>query len=172
VGVIPAPQFLRKESEDSLQQAIRIIKENKAEIIAYGEDIPFEDAGMLRKIDHIDKMTLKRGGNKKYSFLVINDLNNTVTLSEKTIQLIREYVQKPGYAVMYFGDNYLSSWDENRFVTNVDGGRSVVHQNESGNVVRIIGNWGKEEQLIAKGTPYFQSQIILYQVESFIRANN
>lgn len=162
IGVLPAPNILKKQEEDSLKQAVQIIKDKKVNLLIYGGDIPFEDQNLMRKIEKIDDSTLEVEDTSPYTFLVINDLDGEVTLSPEIIQLIRDYVYNKGYTVMYFGEKYLSAWDENQFITNVDGSKSVVHQNESGSVIRVVGNWGKQEQEIAKEYPYFQSQAIIY----------
>lgn len=171
-GVLPAPSILKNQNEDSLKQATQIIKDNKVNILIYGGDIPFEDTSLAKKISKIDDSTLKPEGSSPYTFLVINDLKNDITLTPEMIKLVRDYVHNNGYTLMYLGEKYHCAWDEDDNTVEVEGDKSVVHQNENGNVVRIVGNWGDEEEEIAKDAPYLLSEVIIYQVESYVRANN
>lgn len=69
------------EFQESVEKDISIVTQNyKTEIILYGEDIEFDEACYVRKIDKISKENLTSDESYVYTVFIINDLNNSVTL--------------------------------------------------------------------------------------------
>jgi hypothetical protein len=137
-----------------------------------GDDIIFQRDFKAREITEVSDEALKRDSSYKYSVLVINDLQNNVHLTQDSIEMIRDYIYNKHYTVFYLGDKYHSTWNDTQFIAYVDRSRSVVFQNENGKVVRITGLWGKREAEMMQEYPNILGDVIIYQIEDFIRRNN
>jgi len=174
VGIIPLPSFLKRadSDNDTLGKAIKIIYDHPTDVMLLGDDIIFQRGFKAREITEVNDEALKRDTLHKYSFLIINDLQNNVNLTQDNIEMIRDYIYNKHYTVFYLGDKYLSAWDDSQFITNVEGSRSVVFQNEVGQVVRITGLWGEREAEMMQEYPNILGDVIIYQIEDFIRKNN
>lgn len=176
IGVLPVPSFFKGNNDDnmdSLNNAVEIINDFSTDVILIGDDIAFQCDGLTyRKINTINSDTLFKDSKYNYSYLIINDLNDTVNLTTEEISILSEFICDKNCAMIYLGDKYLSSWDNSQYITNVDGSRSVAYQNEGGNVIRITGLWGSDEDALLTEYPYYLGDTIIYQIEDFIRRNN
>lgn len=174
IGVFRPPGFLipSDEESNSLNKAIKIINDYPTDIIILGEDIQFQKDIKFRKIDSISEEDLKREASFKYSFLLIDDRKNNHELKQGEIKLIKDYIYNKGYNVVYLGSQYMSAWDNTDYIADVDGSRGVDFINEAGNVVRNTGFWGNQEEEMMEEYPNILGDVIIYQIESLIRANN
>lgn len=173
-GFIPSPSFLKRadSDNDTLGKAIKIIYDHHTDVMLLGDDIIFQRDFKAREITEVSDEALKRDSSYKYSVLVINDLQNNVHLTQDSIEMIRDYIYNKHYTVFYLGDKYHSTWNDTQFIAYVDRSRSVVFQNENGKVVRITGLWGKREAEMMQEYPNILGDVIIYQIEDFIRRNN
>lgn len=147
--VLPMP-FGNKKTPSSAEEDAQIIYENRMDAMLYGADIDLNtEMVKFRKLSSISAETIKRPEDRKFSYLVINDLDGSIILTDEEIQCINDYIQVPGAAVLYFGRKYLNAWDQ------PDCGPSakvenmieiaVEYTNEKGRIIRGNGMWTEED---------------------------
>ena len=69
------------------------------DIVIYGEDIPFREALITRKITEITEESLET--EKKFQIVVISDLDGTATVTKEELELLLSYL-KQGKCDVYF----------------------------------------------------------------------
>lgn len=179
IGLIPAPGFMRQwfgdgNDNNSISDSIKIIEESyPTDVIIYGDDITFETKIQYRKVDSLGGTALERISGFQYTYLVINDLEDKLTLTKLEITAIKEFVNKSGNGLAYFGTKYLTSFDDvTKLSADIKGNKAVAYNNIGGNVKKRIGFWTDREEEIKKDNPYIQSELLMYTIEDFLRSNN
>ena len=170
--ILPFP-FTGKESLSSAEEDALTIKKNRVDAMLYGADIDLNtELVRFRKLSSITPEAIKRPAKCNYSYLVINDLDGSITLSSEEIGCINEYLQTRGAAVLYLGKKYLNAWDQPDWgppaalenVVEI----SVEYTNEKGRIVRGIGMWTEEDSI---ERPEMIHEVILNQMSFFIYMN-
>lgn len=173
IGIIPAPSFLKGSNDgNSLDTALKIINDHPTNVMILGDDIQFPDEFKYTKISKLDEDSLSKADAYQYYFLIINDLDNSVYLSDEEIDLIWDYIYNQHYSFIYLGEKYLSKWDNSQYIIDTEGSQCVAYQSEGGSVIRVTGLWGEEENEIYKEYQNLLGDMIIYQIEDCIRRNN
>lgn len=171
--VLPVP-FGRKAPLSSDERNAIVINENKLDAMLYGQNIDLNtELVRFRKLNSITSETISRPSGSKFSYLVINDLDDSIVLSDEEIRMINEYIQTPGSAVLYFGNKYLNAWDQPGWgppamLENIVE-LSVEYTNEKGTIIRCIGTWTEIDN---KEHPEALPSIILDKMVFMIEANS
>lgn len=85
------------------------MNEQNVTLLIYGDSIDFKDGVQYDNISEIDKTNF-RGD----EFLVINDRNSNVLLSDDDYVELKELIAT-GVTLMYFGDSKLDEFKDNGF---------------------------------------------------------
>ena len=171
--VLPMP-FGNKKTPSSAEEDAHIIYENRMDAMLYGQNIDLNtELVRFRKLNSITSETISRPSGSKFSYLVINDLDDSIVLSDEEIRMINEYIQTPGSAVLYFGNKYLNAWDQPGWgppamLENIVE-LSVEYTNEKGTIIRCIGTWTEVDN---KEHPEALPSIILDKMVFMIEANS
>lgn len=156
----------------SLDTAVKTIQNNPTDIMLWGDDFTLPEGLEYRKLEKLDEESLAKKDSYKYSFLIINDLEGSVTLSEDEIELVRAHIYDNQNTLIYFGDKYLTTWQSpSMSELTVDGNRAVEYRFEGDKAVSVIGIWGAEETEDYKKYPNMLGDVIVYEIEECISAN-
>jgi len=175
-GIVPTinPRELFKSDNNELT-GVEKIKEiiettRPTDIAILGDDISFSIEIETRKVDKIDESTIQRKEGFKYTVLVINDLNNNVSLTEEEQDLLRKKVKEYGFSLIYLGEKYSDTWNsEDEIPLDLKGNLFYIHYSVSGTQCGAIGAWTTEDQNLLKTYPYSLGETILYSIESFLK---
>lgn len=114
------PDILQNNSLDSYDEAIVILNENcPSDIILYGEEIDFRSELNYRTIGTLSKEALTSDEKYEYTFLVINDRQGNVKLTDEKIKELKSLVDELNISFYYIGQQYLSDLKDAGFYSNV-----------------------------------------------------
>jgi len=152
LGVILASRN-KEPAESSNEMDAKIIRDNHMDVMLYGEEIDLNTAVIrFRKLNSISSETLKGPDGTRFSYLVINDLDGSITLSEDEIKIVDDYLQTPGVGLLYLGKKYLTAWNQPEWgpVASLDNTveLSAEYTNEKGHISRGIGTWTETDMNI------------------------
>ena len=177
IGIFPFPQFIKEMFEnpqDSMsepERIARIIQDTyPTDIMIYGEDISFGVSVPERYIDRITEETLARKDNCEYSFLVINDLSDTVTLSNAQMDLLKKEIRKDHFCLMYLGRKYASAWDSpDSPHADAEGNLSYSYFWLNNSVKKCIGTWREKDEEDRLSYPETLGDSILFEIELYLQ---
>ena len=179
-GILPLPQSFKnlfRESPESISSTERIAKMIQdtypTDLMIYGDDVLFEMQVPARKLEAITEDSLSIKDGCKYAFLVINDLANTVQLSDAENEMLKEKLRKDGFCLFYLGEKYADVWREpSEYTVSSPGNLSYQYYMKAGTLRRGIGAWeaGNEEYL--NSNPYALGDTVLFEMEDFLRQIN
>ena len=164
------------EFQESIEKDISIVTQNyKTEIILYVEDIEFDEACYVRKIDKISKENLTSDESYVYTVFVINDLNNSVTLNEEDLKIIYDISYNDKIDFFYFGKNYANAIKEAGVFsqTLLENELSLGVIYERGIRTEVLGTWDDYmHKAYLEENRGLLAEIILAQIVSKIRFDN
>ncbi len=179
-GVIPLPQAIAGEldnADDELGEIGRIskliTKTHPTDIVVLGKEISFQVDVSTRKVDEATEENLTRKDGCKYTFFIINDLDNEVNLTDEEIAFIAEKINSENFCLAYLGEKYSTVWDDpEQYVANVEGNLWFRYNQVDDEPHRAIGAWNKEEQEQLSQYPYMLGDVVLYEIEAFLISLN
>lgn len=171
-AVILMPKEKENDGYNIAAEALDV--EFNADIMVYGEDPELRDTVKYRTIDKITAETLNYDEEHGYRAIILFDHRGTMSISDKELLLIKEYVEEKGYDMIYIGKNYLDDFKRLGFtvgcaedaysleyVGSIYVGKSV-QQNEIGNLYAMHGLWCEaDEATLENGDEQIQSRIIM-----------
>ncbi len=168
-GALQVPSFLKKEETMTDMERIKQVIEKSipTDVVIRGEDIMFEDGLEHRNIGNINEQTLET--KKEYQVVIINDLNNEISLSNEEITYMKEKIGQNDTMLLYLGRNYATTFDaEEKESANISGNLGFTYYSIDGEPKRNIGCW--DESIEAERTEYPDSlgSTVLYVIEDYL----
>ncbi len=162
--------------DDNKDDNIKIITENyKTEIIVYGSDIAFDQSCYVRKVDEISKTSLSSEDSFVYTVFIINDLDGTITLTDKDLGIIKGKVFDDKIDFFYFGKNnikkIINAGIFSQDVAEEEMSLGVIY--ERGIKTDVLGTWTEEAHKYYKEkNPGLLAENIIDEIVSKIRFDN
>ena len=163
------------KTKDGYSKSITILNENyPSDIIVYGEHIDFGEL-KHREIKFIDGKSLNSKPEYKYQFVIINDRNNNVEMTDDELLLIKQYIIEKKYNFYYLGTALLPKLKElgigkDLITPNVQG---VAVVNKYGNeIVTLDGVWTAESESCFKQNPKILANVLAFSFTGVIESNN
>jgi hypothetical protein len=162
---------------DSYDQDIIVINKNfPSEILLYGDDIHFREAVKYKKIDDIDDATLKTDKTFKYHFLIVNDLNNNLKITEDDFIRLKKHADENQLNFYYIGEQYLNVLRELGFygVAYNDENRSVAYTISPypPEMYSYVGIWTTNEEAALTINPEILGELLVYSFAHVIKTIN
>lgn len=109
-------------------------------IFVYGMDIQLDEEIYATHVDKITEDTLYSGW--KHNFVVLNDSNGAMDISEDELLLLKELAETKHYNIIYIGTELIKQFEELEFVSEdvtlsknfVYFGSNIITENETGEV--------------------------------------
>lgn len=161
------PSIAQNDILDSYDEAIVILNEKyPSDIVLYGEEIDFRSELNYRTIETLSKETLISDEKYEYTFLVINDRQGNVKLTDEKIKELKILVDEMNISFYYIGQQYLSNLKEAGFYSNVfnddyHGIGYVVSPTEKGHA-SVHGLWTSVEEEHYKSNIELLEQVLVY----------
>ncbi len=181
IGVLPFPKAVTDYFNGSNQPltdyqriALMMADTYPTDLVILGEAPVFEEVNVsFRTVDSITEDTIKTASPCEYTFLVINDLDDTVTMTDEAVALLREKIATDTFCLFYLGEKYATVWDDKEnYLANVDGNRGFRYFSVNGQPRRVIGEWGTQEQTLQQEYAFIYGNTILIAVESYLQEVN
>ncbi len=87
---------------------IKILNNNfPSDIIVYGEDVGFDDKLNFRTVSELSEDSLKSNSEYRYTFLVINDREGKLKITDEEFQLCKKMCEDHNLNFYYIGSQYL-----------------------------------------------------------------
>lgn len=170
IGIIKAPDFLKSddnELDDMERLKIVFEKSIPTDIVILGDDIKFECDLEHRTITDLNIDSLKH--EKKYQVIILNDLDDSITLSEENISLLSDLIAEDGTLLIYLGEKYSKTFDDpSQYIADVEDNLYFSYYLGSQGPQRCIGNWCASDQEQSQTYPYMLGQTIMYAIESYL----
>lgn len=170
IGFIKVPFLVDENNSDEtdMDRISRVMKTTRpTDIFILGEEILFEVDVNINQISKISKEEIST--DKSYKVIIINDLNDSITLSTEEIEAARELINKNGYFLIYLGEKYSTTWDKtDEGIANLNGNLCFAYCSWDGQARRNIGSWLKSDQEEIEEYPYSLGQALLYCIEEFL----
>lgn len=144
-----------------------------ADIMWYGENPNFRKTVVCREITSITDESLSSDDTHGYKAVVLFDNQGTMEVSDDELLLLKQYVEKKGYDMIYIGEKYLDDFERLGFTVGCEeealsfeyiGSTRVgmnVQQDEYGNLYAEHGLWCKEDvEMLKYDKEKIQSRII------------
>ena len=178
--VVPFPNALKEILGDSDSEltdieriALVIKQEHPTDVIVLGDNVQFQAEIDTRNISKVTEEQLKKEKNYEQTFLIINDLNNKVKLSDEEINLLKSKIAIEGFCLYYLGTQYSTVWDDpTQYVVDVEGNLAWKYYQVDGNPQRSVGSWTRNEQSVLEEYPSMLGDAILYEIDNFLKAIN
>lgn len=132
------------DNMDSYDQAIQAtLTTYPTDIFVYGEDCKFRKNVKFTQINELSEESLK--SDKEYKIIVFNDLYDKMELTEKDLEILKEYVLQGDYAFFYTGNKHMETFIEEGFtqepLTEDNIGFALRHSGQT--VISSHGMWDK-----------------------------
>src|SRR5690554_4514493 len=110
-------KFLSSDSsDDDYSKDIKILNNFQIDIMIYGEDIPFNNNLITRKINSINSLTFSQSNKKQ--ILILSDLNNSLNISDEELLVIKDNMDNNNnFDFYYLGTEKLGRLKELEFFT-------------------------------------------------------
>lgn len=162
--------------QETSEKNISIVTKNyKTEFIVYGDDIEFDEACYVRKIDKISKENLTSDESYIYTVFIINDLNNNVTLTEEDLSIIYDKSYNDHIDFFYFGKNHANAIKEAGIFSQqlLENELSLGVIYERGIRTDVLGTWDDYmHKAYLEENRGLLAEIIIGQIVSKIRFDN
>lgn len=161
------PYIVQNGIRDSYDEAIAILnKRYPSDIILYGEEIDFRSELNYRTIETISKESLTSDEKYEYTFLVINDRQGTIKLTDEKIKELKILVDEMDISFYYIGQQYLSNLKEAGFYSNVYNddyyGIGYVESPTEKGRASVHGLWTSVEEEHYKNNFELLGQVLVY----------
>ncbi len=162
-----------EEELDGYEKMVQYLKrEENSEIILYGEEIGFRESVEYRKISTIDETNIK--SDKDYVYLIINDLNGTISFTEENLKFLKNYADKNlSFNFLYIGNDKMDLFTSGIFDSYAisDESKSFGYMLIGGDRLVTGGTWETTyEQYMEKNKEVLQENI-LYELVDAIKSN-
>jgi hypothetical protein len=170
--------FLSNKSneKDTYHKDLDILSQSyPSDILIYGDNIPFEEQLNVKQISEINDDLLQFDSACMFHFLIINDRNGNLTMSDDEFIFIKKKADNLGINVYYLGSQYLQKMQKHGFTNQVfEGELSVVYLlDRTGLRVSLSCLWTDvEEEYLLKNSDLLKQVLIYSFVDNGIRANN
>lgn len=103
------------EEKDTYDLNIDILNESyPTDIVVYGEDIPFREKLIVRKIDGINENTLKT--DKERQIIILSDLDGTLDITDNELLLIKNKIDNYECDFYYLGTDLKDTLQNLKFI--------------------------------------------------------
>lgn len=108
VGVIVVVNFSDENNitSSTSESELYITDVIPTEIFVYGDELTFSSDVYMDQIDEISEDSIM--SNWKYNFIILNDPNGNMSLSDEEMDLLNTYVVEKYYNIIYLGSNLCS----------------------------------------------------------------
>ena len=165
-----------ENAEGTYDDEIKILNDNyPSDIIVYGEDVGFDENLNFRTITELSSASLTSDPKYKYTFLVINDREGKLNITDDEFQLCKELCDEQNLNFFYIGEQYLShlkdfGFYDSLYADNLCGIGYVI--SPFGHTT-LQGVWTTTEEEIYPDNPELLGQILAYAfVDNVIRMMN
>lgn len=152
------------------QNLITVTETYKTEFIVYGDDMNFDPACNVKKIDAITEDNLEADDTIKFSVLIINDINENAPITDDELNLMISIVDQGSLALYYFGKRLINPIISEGNYTTFDiepSDMSIVRVHEPLGSLCVFGVWNDESQQIYETKrPEILQEILLSSVVS------
>lgn len=163
---------------DSYDESIAILNQKyPSDIILYGEEIDFRSELNYRTIETLSKESLTSDEKYEYTFLIINDRQGNVKMTDEKIKELKILVDEMNISFYYIGQQYLSNLKDAGFYSNAfnddyNGIGYVVSPTEKGHA-SVHGLWTSVEEEHYKKNSELLGQVLVYSfVDDVIKILN
>ncbi len=163
------------EQEDEITNVDIVTKSYKTEFIIYGDDIEFDERCHVRKIDEITEANLTSDDTYMYTVFIINDLNNSVTLTQQDLDILynKSYNQKIDF--FYLGKDEVKAIKEkgifSQDLLEAELSLGVIHERNLR--IEVVGVWDENDHKIyLEKNHMLLSESLLDLIVSKIRFDN
>ena len=163
---------------DSYDEYIQTALTYPTDIFVYGDDCNFRQSAKYTQISELTENDLI--SDKKYKFIVFNDLYDKAELSDKDIEILKEYVLNGDYNFFYTGNKFTDRFKEEGFMqatidTTGDGTRGLrgfALRHSGQTIICSVGLWDDESmEYYETNNPELLGQSIFKFVDRTIREN-
>lgn len=140
-------------------------------LVLYGEDIDFPQELEYSQINSLESENWQRDND--YVYLIINDLNNSVTLDKETyLQLIKYADENTNFNFYYIGTDDLDMISANTKDSNLaDEDMSFGYVINEGNRVIHLGLWTNNDNQYLEMSPELLSECVYSGVLANVKSN-
>lgn len=152
---------------DSYDESVIIINQNSSSnVCLYGEMIEFRESFHYNTVNKLDIQNFI-DPKSEYNFLVVNDSENSVQLSDKDLKIIKKALEENKLNFYYFGENFeqfcnvgiLDSLDN--FVEDESG---FAITQPMGKRIVLLGLWNAQHINVEKSNNQIKGTVLLYSM--------
>ncbi len=135
---------------DSYDSYVKRINETyDTDIVIYGEALPFKENLEYRKIDEISDDNLKE--DHAYEYIIINDLNDTLNLSKKDIEVLKKHVIDGKTNLIYLGEEQYDTLRKHGFYEKEkkDGDLGFAYLHMHSEVFQKEALWSRDDKRLS-----------------------
>lgn len=164
--------------EDSVQyeDEINVLNVNfPSDIIVYGEEVGFDSKLKYREITDITEENLTSDSKYKYTFLVINDREGKLDITEEDLALCKKMCEKKDMNFFYIGEKQLENLKTAGFysLSSSDDVMGIGYVISPTGNVSVQGFWSSIEEEHSKKNSGLLGQILVYEfVDDVIKMMN
>lgn len=178
LGIVVVILFIGETSSNStdvINAKQSILEKYKTQVIIYGEEIILDEECYVKKIDNISNENIIPTSDFQYTFLIINDIDGELNLSDENILCIKDSIDNNELRVFYLGKDYLEKFVElNVFhqpFLETDMSLGVVFERNI--KTEVVGTWTKElNEMYQNGDTELLTEMIMFEITDTIKVDN
>ncbi len=145
-----------------------VLSTRPTEVFIRGAEVDFSGYILPRSIAHISSETLKN--DKKYTVIVINDLDDHVTLSDDEISLTKQLITQNNTMLIYLGKKYSTTWDDqSQGQVEVEGNLCYVYYSWDNVPSGVIGAFCESDLEDLEKYPDYLGKVLMLEIEEYLR---
>lgn len=178
LGIVALVQVINKttSNDDNVSNSPKSIFETyKTEVIVYGDEILLDEGCVVRQIDNISNENIIPTSDFQYTFLILNDIDGELDLSDESILTIKENIDNNGLRMFYFGKDYLDKFVElgvfHQPFLEPDMSLGVVFERNI--KTEVVGTWTEElNEMYLSGDTELLIEMIMFEITDTIKVDN
>lgn len=173
----PLGKFIARFKDEGMtgsEQIAKIITETKpTEIIIRGDDVYFEEDVTYRHITEVTEDVLVSEDKYLYTILVVNDVYNSVVLSEEEQLCIENAIKNEGFCLIYLGEKYASRWEnEDTSIFSVEDNIQYSFFTVENKLQKRVGMLDVSEISQLEEYPHMLGEVLLYCFSAYLEDVN
>lgn len=168
-GIVRNINFKKDNEMTDLERISKVLSTTKpTSVFVRGDIVDFSGYCEGISINQISLDTIE--SDKEYTVIVINDLNDNVSLSDDEIKLTKELIGQNNIMLAYLGKKYSTTWDDpTKGIASIEGNLCYIYYSWDGVPSRNIGMWTQSDQDLLSQYPFSLGESLLYAIEEYLQ---
>lgn len=157
--------FFKGNEPNDYQRTIEIMKNsNPTDVYLLGDELSFDYDLKYNQISDIDTWTY---GNERINIFIINDLNNSVELTDTQIDRLSKFIDENNNCLIYYGSKYFNEWNTDEMTALAEDNKCSMWFSLNGKRKSIVPIWNEQDSNRYESNESFLGNRIILNILSY-----